>query len=186
MSRMSRIVVALICMWAPPVHVAGQAVPRVLPKEPSIFYPDFNDSGFQHAQPPSDAVLDALLMTPEAKLNSDRLRALNRTRLRGLFRVVRVHLTNTDEADWVVGGRFPMTAADGDWFWLVREANGQPKVVLFASGLSLELLTKQTADFKDVRTVWGSAAGYTLTNIYQFDGSRYRLVHAFTKTEKLR
>ncbi len=182
---MNRIVVALICAWALAVHVAGQAAPRNLPREPSIFYPDLNDSGFQYAQPPSDAVLNALLRTPETKLNFDRLRALDRTHLRSLFRVVRVHLTNTDEVDWVVGGKFPMTAADGDWFWLVREVDGEPHVVLFASALSLELLTKQTADFKDVRTVWSSAAGYTLTNIYHFDGAVYRRVHAFTKSDKL-
>ena len=154
-------------------------------REPSLFYHDYEDTGFHNAKPPSDAVLNALLKTPEAKLNSDRLSVLDRTQLSGLFRVVRVHLTTSDEVDWVVGGKFPMTSADGDWFWLVREAKGQPEVVLFASGLSLELLTKRTMAFKDVRTVWSSAAGYTLTDIYHFDGTRYRRVHAFTKTDRL-
>jgi hypothetical protein len=185
MSRRTRTVQLLALSLLVAGFLIAQSTGSDRKSEPSLFYPDREDAGFRHAKPPSNALLAVLLKTPEAKLHSDRLRAMDREQIRELFRVVQIHLATSDEIDWVVGGLFPMTSADGDWFWLVKQENGRPKVILFASGLYLALLSKRTMDFKDVRTGWSSAAGYTLTDIYHFDGTKYRLVHAFKKTDKI-
>lgn len=178
MLREARVVVTLMFLSC--------AATLALAEEPAFFYPDQENAGLDHAHPPSDAVLNALLRTQQAKWAADRLKNRNHEELRGLFRVVNVHLSDPGaESDEVVAGKFPMAGADCDWFWLVRVVSGHAEVILFANGDSLELLVKRTNGYKDIRTSWGSAAGYTLTNIYRYDGSRYKQVHEFTKTERV-
>jgi hypothetical protein len=95
----------------------GQTIQAAHKTESSDFYPDNWNKGFDEAEPPSDAVLDALLKTQEAKEHWDQLKSLDRERLRKIFLVVRVHLTNFDEKDEVVLGSDPLSGADCDWFW---------------------------------------------------------------------
>jgi hypothetical protein len=178
MLRVVRILVGLMCIGGPAV--------LALAKEPNLFYPDRENAGLHHANPPSDAVLNALLTTEQAKSAADLLKNRNHEELRGLFRVVDVRLSDSSaEADEVVVGKSPMSGADCDWFWLVRAESGHSEVILFACGNSLELLEKRTSGYRDVRTTWSSAAGYTLTDVYRFDGSRYTRVHEFTKSERV-
>jgi hypothetical protein len=126
--------------------------------------------------------LDALLRTPEAREAADALAGLDREGLRKIFSVVKVHLSNSREEDEVVLGSPPMSGADNDWFWIVRRLPGRTRVVLFANGLSFELLGSRTFGYKDIRTSWGAASGFTITCIYHYDGTRYQLVHKYTRT----
>jgi hypothetical protein len=152
--------------------------------EPSDFFPDDQNRGFYDAGAPSDAVLDALLKTPEAKLNWDRLQRLNRGELRRLFLVVRVHLKDASETDEVVLGKYPMSGADCFWFWFVRDLGDHASVLLFTNAYGVYLLKSRTNDYRDIRSVWSSAAGYTLTDVYHYDGEQYRLAHHFEKQDK--
>lgn len=177
MLREARVVVTLVSLSC--------AAMFALANEPVFFYPDQENAGLEHAYPPSDAVLNSLLRTKEAKSAEDRVKNRDHEELRRLFEAVNVHLSDPGaESDQVVVGKFPMAGADCDWFWLVRVVSGRAEVILFANGSSLELLGKQTNGYRDIRTVWSSAAGYTLTDIYCYNGARYTRVHEFTKAER--
>jgi hypothetical protein len=170
-------IVAIVCADA-------QRPPHSLNARPIVFVPDNENRGFENAKPPSDAVLDALLATSEAKEAHKELSGLNRENLRDLFEVVRVDLGPTGEEDYVVHGTsLPMKGAENDWFWIVLNRRSRAEVVLFANGYSLELLKTMSSSYKDVRTVW-SAPAYTLTDIYHFDGVRYQHVRRFTRTNR--
>jgi hypothetical protein len=164
----------------------AQKSPRNLNTRPSLFVPDQENLGLENADPPSDSILNALLATSEANEAHDELAALKREDLRDLFEVVRVNLGPAGEKDYVVHGTsLPMRGAENDWFWIIRKVNRHAEVILFAHGNSLELLTKESNGYKGIRTVWWSAAGYHLTNIYRFDDGSYKLAHAYTKQDRL-
>jgi hypothetical protein len=166
--------------------MALQATAQRTSKEPVYFSPDYEENDpFKHALPPSDDVLNALLRTPEARDAADRLEGLDRDGLRKIFSVVKIHLSDSSEEDEVVLGSLPLSGADNDWFWIVRRLPGHTQVVLFANGLSLELLNSRTFGYKNIRTSWNAASGLTITCIYHYDGAQYRLVHKYTKTADL-
>ena len=159
-----RMACLMICALFVVGTVSAQSASAKLPMEPSTFYPDDGNRGFDLANPPSDAVLDVLLKTPEAKENWDRLQKLNRDELRKVFLVVRVHLIDTNETDEVVLGKFPMSGADCDWFWIVRDKGDQAQVLLFKNAYGVYLLKSRTKGYRDIRSV-GFAGGITYTNI---------------------
>jgi hypothetical protein len=109
--------------------VQGRSV-KLNSSKPTLFYPDDENRGFDSADPPSDAVLDALLATPEAKEMSDRKMDVDRVALRKLFEAVPVDLGGTSKNSYVVLGRFPMSGGDCDWFWIVRTGSKSAKVIL--------------------------------------------------------
>jgi hypothetical protein len=173
----------MISALSTPGIVLAQSAWTKLPTEPSTFYPDDRNAGFDEVDPPSDAVLDALLKTPEARENSDELRKLNREGLRKLFLVVRVHLKDTNETDEVVLGHNPMSGADCDWFWIVRDNGGRAQVLLYEYAYGVYLLQSKTDGNRDIRSV-GFAGGTEYTNIYHYDGQRYVAVHQYHKEIK--
>lgn len=163
--------------------ILWQASAQQASKGPTFFSPDYVENDpFKHALPPTDDVLNALLKTPQALQAADALAKLDREELRKTFSVVKVHLSDSTEDDEVVLGSDPMSGADNDWFWIVRRLPDRAQVVLFANGLSLELLDTRTLGYKNIRTSWGAASGLTITCIYQYDGTRYQLAHKYTKT----
>jgi hypothetical protein len=91
-----------------------------------------------------------------------------------LFTASETHLGVLGEKDLVVAGHGAMSGADNDWFWVVRSAYKNPKVVLFAGGYSLELMKARAKGYRDIKSVWSSPSE-TGTKIYQFDGIRYKL-----------
>lgn len=91
-----------------------------------------------------------------------------------LFRVAEVHLFRPNEVDLVIVGNTPIAGADNGWFWVVRSARKDPRVVLFTSGYALELLDSRTHGYRDIRGTWSNPNG-TETKIYKFDGLKYRL-----------
>jgi hypothetical protein len=175
-----KIACLVICI----LSAAGLAIPQSSSSkpqtEPSIFYPDDGNRGFDGAHPPSKSVLDALLKTPEAKENWNRLQKLTREELQQLFIVIRVHLKDSDETDEVVLGKDPMSGADCDWFWIVRDKGDQAQVLLFENTYGVYLLKSRTNGYRDIRSV-GVAGGMTYTNIFHYDGQRYIPVHKFQK-----
>jgi hypothetical protein len=153
----------------------GQTRNKPLPAEQSEFEPNDDDYGFKGAQRPSDAVLDALLKTPEADEMREQLEKLDREDLRSLFGVVKVHLRDLNETDEVVIGKDPMSGADNDWFWIVRDMGDHAQVLLFASGNGIDLLKTRTNGYKDIESYWGSAAGDAIYHLYRYDGMVYKL-----------
>lgn len=150
-------------------------------KDPIIFRED--GEGFEDSVPlPEDAIKE-LLATPEAKWVADKLRGLGRRDLAGLFIAVRIDLSGPPNEDFLVLGRFPMSGGDCGWFWIVHSVRNHPRVILFAHTDSVELRRSSANGLKIIQTEWWSAAAYSITEIYRFDGVRYRLVRKVEKDE---
>lgn len=185
MSWAVRAIIVLVGMSPAMALAQWQAKQAAQESEPSEFYPDDWNRGFDEADPPSDAVLDALLKTREANENADRLKGFDREGLRKLFRVVRVHLAGTGEADEVVLGLFPMSGADCDWFWVVRDRGDRVRVILFTNEDGIYLLNTKTNGYREIRGVWSSGAGYSITRLYRYDGTTYTLAYERMRQELL-
>jgi hypothetical protein len=124
--------------------------------------------------PLTPEVLKVLLETDEAKQGLESAKPSQRNNPARLFHSAEVHLHAGDELDLVVLGVFPMSGADNTWFWVVRSAQKDPKVVLFAGGHSIEMMTRKTNGYRDIRSAWSSAS-VTMICIYKFDGTGYKL-----------
>jgi hypothetical protein len=164
----------LLCLLAVASCANAQKGHPAKTAEPSVFSIEEENGGFENAVVPSNAVLDALLETPEAKdIDWDHF---TREQERKLFQTVKIHLADSSEVDEIVSGSGPMSGADNDWFWLVRDQGRKAEVLLFANGLSLQLRRTRCHGYRDIETSWSSAAGYVLTVRYRYDGVRYRKV----------
>jgi hypothetical protein len=171
------VVLLLTCTVSLPLlSQSGKHIPQ---REPSSFARDDDERGFKNAKPPSDVVLDTLLSTPEAKEESERLGQLNREEKRKLFSAVKVYLAGRNEVDEVVIGNSPMSGADNDWFWIVREEGKSARVLLWANGLSLSLSRHRTNGYRDIETAWAAASGFEIDCFYRYDGKQYRLVRRY-------
>src|ERR1017187_6822560 len=149
----------MIAIFTHGIATAHATKPKPI-KEPTYFsIEDSEDNAFDDSDPVSEDVLKVLLATPEAKLMEDQLRGFDRERLLQLFRAVEVHLSDSADVDYIVAGHSPMSGADCDWFWIVH-GRAHPKVILFANGNSIELSKARTLGYRNVRSSWGSAAGY--------------------------
>ncbi len=163
---------------------SAQPYKRTHPAEITFFAPDDENRGFDAAEPPSDAVLDALLKTPEAKDARVQLAALDREKLRSLFQVVPINLGSRNETDYIELGSLPLSGADCFWFWLIRPVGSCAQVILFANALTLQLLPTRSHGYRDICSTWGSAAGYTITGVLHFTGAKYILTHQYTRKER--
>jgi hypothetical protein len=128
----------------------------------------------RHAVPLSADVLKVLLKTKEAKMGLESPYRSKQSDPAQLFRAAEVHLSGPDEVDLVVSGKFPMSGADNEWFWVVRSAVKNPKVVLWAGGNSLELTDSRMHGYRDIHS-WWSSPNETSEQIYHFDGNKYNL-----------
>jgi hypothetical protein len=125
-------------------------------------------------------VLDALRTSRDARSVQDDLKELNREQFARLFRAVKVHLCGPQELDYVVLSEFPMGGADAPWFWIVRFNRTKPKVIFFTFANEFQILKTANNGYPDIRSL-AFAGGVTYTNIYHYDGERYRLVHKYQK-----
>ena len=169
MKRLAQLLLVIAALVCVPSIAHGQAPEQKL-------FTDCGIATFQHEVSLSPEVLKVLLATPEASEAVDS--ALDsadprRTHPASLFMGAEVHLSSADEVDLVVCGRPPLTGADNVWYWVVRSAQKNPKVVLFATGDSLEELDSKTNGVRDVRSSW-SSPNETLTVMYHFDGTEYK------------
>ena len=156
--------------------MAGVWAKTAAAKEPSMFLADPDNRGFEHAEKPSDAVLDALLKTPQAKEKAESLQKPGREGQRAEFSAVSVHLAGADEKGWVVRGSLLMSGDYNDWYWLVREHGTEAEILLFANGYQLNLKRSKSHGYRNVVCVWGFETGDIMTRKFRYDGSRYQQV----------
>jgi hypothetical protein len=156
------------------------------PAEPRAFYEDCDDKDkdrpclFGHSEPLPENVLGALRATEEAKDMRDKLKDYDRDDFAHLFKAVKIHLIPPNELDYIVMGEFPMGGVDAPWFWIVRFDQTHPKVIFFTFANGFEILHGGHNGYPDIRNL-AYAGGVTYTEIYQYNGQRYVLVHRYHK-----
>jgi hypothetical protein len=119
----------------------------------------------------SSEVVEALLGTAEARTVD--LSGVSSAERANLFEAVEVHLGGSEEVDLVVAGVPPLRGADNDWFWVVRSAHKNPRIILFVGGYTLDVLGTKTNGLRDIRSTW-STPSETYVTTYHFDGRRYK------------
>lgn len=165
----SAVTLGLVCLLG---HVAAQNK-RPQQTRPTVFAPEM-ETGFENAKPPSDAVLDALMKSPEVAETGDDDKKPDRESMRKSFQAVRVDLGATNEEDYVVLGGGDYTGADCNWFWIVRVKQGNGQVLLFTGGLVVEILHQRTKGYHDIEESWGGNSG-SVTRIFRYNGATYEL-----------
>jgi hypothetical protein len=154
--------------------VNGQSLPQEAKSSPHVSYFD-DESGFESAKPPSDAVLDALLTCAEVKESAEDIEDRSRESLRSYFKAIPVDLGRSpDEVYVVTGTRLPMAAGDSDWFWIVRTGKKETRIILFYIGHTIRLARRATHGYKDVRATTGTP-NQPEDDLFRYDGSMYRL-----------
>jgi hypothetical protein len=129
-------------------------------------------------------VVKAIVETEQGKQGLKRLGKASPEEIAKLFKAREVRLGPAGERDLIVRGSGAMTGADNEWFWLVRVVGGHPLVVLWTGGNSVSILTRRTNGLPDIETDWTSAAGYSLTWIYRYEGDQYKLVSKRTTYDR--
>lgn len=132
------------------------------------------DERFDRSVPISQDVVKLLLRTEEAKSVMDLASDQELKELGHSFRAVEIHLSESNEVALLVLGIGPMHGADNAWFWIVLSPTVKPRVALFATGESVELMHSRTRDYADIRSRWSSPRD-TCTRSYRFNGKSYRL-----------
>jgi hypothetical protein len=91
-----------------------------------------------------------------------------------LFRGWKVNISASKDNFYIVIGSYPMSGADNDWFWVVRQSKGKATVLLWAGANCLDVMKGVTRGFKNIEAAWSSPSS-TRINRYVFDGRRYKL-----------
>jgi hypothetical protein len=165
----------ILALTLGPVCLNGQAAPQNKhPQQawPTVFAPE-TEMGFENAKPPSDAVLDALMKSPEVAETDGDDKKPDRESMRKSFQVVPVSLGGSNEEDFIVLGGGDYTGADSHWFWIVRVKQGKGQVLLFTPGLVVEILKRKTNGYYDIRMSWGGNSG-TITRIFRYSDPTYK------------
>jgi len=133
---------------------------------------------FDHSVPLPKNVLDILRASKEARESRDALKDYDRDGFSQLFKAAVIHLGGPEETDYVVMGEFPMGGADAPWFWIVRSDQSLPKVIFFTFANGFEILKSISNGYPNIRSIaWTGCCRFT--NLYQYNGQRYVLVHAY-------
>jgi hypothetical protein len=141
------------------------------PSEQTLFSEEFP---IEHPVPLSSNILKILLATKVAKSGLNFASDPETRDPAKMFEASEIHLGRPDEVDLIVMGIPPMRGADNTWFWVIRSARKNPRIVLFDGCNSLEVTSGRANGLRNIRTVWSDAYD-THTAIYQFDGTRYKL-----------
>ena len=142
--------------------------------ERTIFYAD--EESFKPSVPIPPKVLAKLVETEAGKEGLEFAIVSQKPNLADLFRAVEVHLNPSEAPALVVRGVGWMSGADNDWFWVVRNPQQQPMVILFCGANSLEILDSKSQGFRDIRCTWSSPSE-TVRRMYHFTEGRYKLLH---------
>jgi hypothetical protein len=129
------------------------------------------DSSFENPVYLSKSVLGALISSKGAGQVREWIRQHPEHDLSYWFKAKQVHLTNASEVDFAVLGTVP--GGDCNQFWVVRQLQGRPQVVLFAGANTLEILASKHGGVHDIRVDWWGGRGYGWAELYRFNGSRY-------------
>jgi hypothetical protein len=97
-----------------------------------------------------------------------------RSRPQDLFTAAEIHLSKPSEVDLVVVGKYPLSGADNTWFWIVRQANTTPRIVLWEGANCMDISKCKTRGLSDIWVGWSSAAE-SRERVYRFNGNKYRL-----------
>jgi hypothetical protein len=133
-----------------------------------------SEESFPHSVPLPPSALKVLLRDESVRESMERASDAEKRDPARLFRAAEVHLFGPNETDLFIVGNLPIAGANNGWFWVVRSARKNPRVVLFTTGYDLELLHSRTNRYRDIRCTWWNP-NITQTQIYKFDGARYRL-----------
>lgn len=173
------VIVVLSVLAMPVCTIAQSSISKA-----TFFSWDYDMHGFKDAKPPSDAIISAILNTSNGRGNKQEIQKMPIAEKLKLFTTVRIDLGDLQEEDYLVLSSFPLTGADCDWYWIVRNKNNHVQVIFFDNTNSMQILKHSTNGYHDLETAWSSAAGYTLTRIFKYDGNRYRMAHNYHKTLK--
>ena len=152
------------------IAAQGQGITSA-PKEQLAF---LSQDSFTASAPLPQDVLKILLRQPLVRDSMERASHKDKRNPAQLFRAIQVHLINPNDIDLFIVGIAPISGADNGWFWIVRAARRNPRIVLFATGYSLELLGSRTNGYHDIQSSWSNPNG-TETRTYKFEGTRYKL-----------
>ena len=126
-----------------------------------------------HPVPVSQKVLELLSQREEIKDNlRDEPEATPKSPAE-CFSASQIHLGPADELDLIVKGN-GVGGADAEWFWVIRSADKNPVIILWAGGNGLKVLPKRTNGFHDIQSD-GASASTQVTSLYQFNGTEYKL-----------
>jgi hypothetical protein len=139
---------------------------------------DFDDGGqaFQNSPPLPAYVLKALVSSKEVESLGDLPELKPRTDLKLYFRYTIIHLSKSNETDYLVNGVPPVSGGDCGWFWIVVSEGNRARIVLFDAADAISILKSDSQSHRDIETVWGSASGESIDHIFHYDGHTYRLV----------
>lgn len=133
-----------------------------------------SENSFPPSAPLPRKVLQILLKDRSVKDSMELASDAERKNPAQLFRAAEVHLFSPNETDLLIVGNTPIAGANNGWFWAIRLAHKNPKVVLFTTGYAVEVMGSQTNGYQNLRSTWSNPNG-TETKIYKFDGVKYRL-----------
>jgi hypothetical protein len=164
-------VICFLVVLAAPTLAAQSGRARAQREQTSFF----EERPFEHPVPLSHRLLKLLLATKEAQEGLEFATARGeRDDPAQLFRAAEVHLHRSGQVDLVVIGICPMRGADNGWFWVIGSAEQSPRVVLFANGNSIEVMSSRTNGYHDIRSLF-STPSETRICVYRFDGRLYKL-----------
>ena len=125
------------------------------------------------------AVVDAVMNTSEGKqARGDADARGAKLHPEEILRATRIRLSLEDANLFLVmGSSYPLGAADGSWFWVVREDRTKASVLLWMTGNCVEPKPASSRGYHDIEILWTSA-GSKRTDTYRYNGKAYQLVHS--------
>jgi len=123
-------------------------------------------------------VMDAVMNTPEGKqARADAQEQKTKLSPENLLRGLNINLSPTSRGVFLVMGSYPLSAADGAWFWIVRQDRTRDSVLLWASGNCLDLKQSSSHGYRDIEVRWASS-GSARTDFFRYGGTIYRRVYS--------
>jgi len=129
------------------------------------------NGSFDNPDPIPGSVVKALISSKQASQIREWMRVKHDPDARDFFFAKKIHLAIASEDDFVVLGAIP--GADCSHFWVVLGSEPRPRVVLFGSGTTVELLPGDRGKLSAIRIDWWAGNGYGWAEEYRFTGSRY-------------
>jgi len=142
----------------------------------AVTYCEFEPGTFPlHAHSLPKAVVRSVMQAPESRyaVKGEKPADVNPEKLL-LGR--KIHLSNDGTNEFLIIGSGPLSAADGSWFWIVRQHGAKASILIYDAGNCVELESSQTKGHRDVVFYWASA-GTEVVDTFQYDGKTYKLVH---------
>jgi hypothetical protein len=119
-------------------------------------------------------VLSALLNSKQAREQRRSLKDDGQAaHLAKAFKGTRISLGNSQDRFFLVIGSEPMSGADNDWFWIVRQSGETASILLWAGGNCLNMEETSNFGLRDISTTWSSASSTETAN-YSYDGKSYK------------